>query len=132
MDRNCDTYSCPTSDSTSVVTSNGLTVIVPVGASSSANADVSEVVETITSTTTLAGAAAAAKNDNCANGWFLCDTTLGGGCCPSGYVCGASCTASSGSNVAKETPSSHAVRAAMLGWGFLVLGVVTGARMILL
>ena len=29
----------------------------------------------------------------CAAGWFSCGSSGGGGCCPSGYSCGASCTA---------------------------------------
>ena len=29
----------------------------------------------------------------CAQGWFNCGSGGGGGCCPSGYSCGTSCTA---------------------------------------
>ena len=29
----------------------------------------------------------------CAAGWFSCAAGQGGGCCPSGYACGTSCTA---------------------------------------
>ena len=29
----------------------------------------------------------------CAGGWFSCGSSGGGGCCPSGYSCGTSCTA---------------------------------------
>ena len=29
----------------------------------------------------------------CAGGWFACGSAGGGGCCPSGYSCGTSCTA---------------------------------------
>lgn len=29
----------------------------------------------------------------CARGWFDCGEDGGGGCCPSGYACGESCTA---------------------------------------
>lgn len=46
----------------------------------------------------------------CASGWFGCDESMGGGCCPAGFACGsASCTAcTEGSvtatgTVAKET-----------------------------
>ena len=31
--------------------------------------------------------------DGCALGWFRCDGGGGGGCCPSGFACGESCTA---------------------------------------
>lgn len=36
---------------------------------------------------------AALGEGGCAQGWFSCESGQGGGCCPSGYACGTSCTA---------------------------------------
>jgi hypothetical protein len=118
--RNCDTTSCPTSDSTSLV-SNGVTIGGLGGVAAS------------TSTTTVipdASSAASTQDGTCANGWFLCGQSDGGGCCPSDYVCGTSCTAtvSGVSNQPKQQPSSaEAVRWA---WGFFVLALGTGVGMV--
>ncbi|KAK5031850.1 hypothetical protein LTS07_004471 [Exophiala sideris] len=87
--RNCDTTSCPASASTTVVSTDGVTVVAPTGSG-------------ITGlSTALTGA--------CAIGWSTCAAALGGGCCPSGYQCGVtSCaaTASGGAGTGKEAPSS--------------------------
>jgi hypothetical protein len=119
--RNCDTTSCPTSDSTDLV-SNGVTIGGAGG-----------VVAASTSTTTLdADASSTAGSNSCANGWFLCGDSDGGGCCPSDYVCGASCTAtvSGVSNQAKQEPSGAGV--VRWGWGFFVLAVGMGVGMMVL
>ncbi|THW12761.1 hypothetical protein D6D23_10028 [Aureobasidium pullulans] len=107
--RNCDTTSCPTSASTAVVTNSDLTVIAPSGATS------------------------AGLTGSCANGWFSCAARVGGGCCPSGYGCGTSCTAmaSGQSNVGKGAPS-EAAKARICGWVLLSLGIISGAGMIFL
>lgn len=107
--RDCDTTSCPTSASTTVATNTGLTVIAPSGSSS------------------------AALTGSCANGWFSCAPSVGGGCCPSGYECGVSCSAtvSGQSNVGKGAPS-EAVKARIGGWLLLGAGLVSGAGMVLL
>jgi hypothetical protein len=124
--RNCDTTSCPTSDSTALV-SNGVTIGGVGGVAAS------------TSTTTIdpnasstASAEANSAGGTCANGWSLCGQNDGGGCCPSDYVCGSSCTAtvSGVSNQAKQQPSgAGAVRWA---WGFFTLALGTGVGMVLL
>ena len=44
----------------------------------------------------------------CALGWFGCGMGGGGGCCPSGYVCGESCTAT-GVNVGGGTTGTAKV-----------------------
>lgn len=76
--RNCDTTSCPTTSSTTF-TSNGETIVVPVTTGSSHN------------------------TGKCARGWFSCADTAGGGCCPVGFACGTSCTATAAqTTVAKE------------------------------
>jgi hypothetical protein len=107
--RNCDTTSCPTSASTAVVTNSGLTVMAPIGASS------------------------AVPTGSCANGWFSCAASVGGGCCPSGYGCGTSCTAmaSGQSNVGKGAPS-EAANARACGWVLLGLGILSGSGMVFL
>lgn len=137
VDRNCDTYSCPSSESTSVITSNGLTIVAPAGASSASEYTSGAAgVITYTSTTTPGATATAAANDQdgCASGWSLCAASVGGGCCPSGFVCGPSCTAtiSGESNVGKEAPSSDATRPAIAGWSFLALGSIAGVAMVAL
>ena len=41
--------------------------------------------------------------NGCALGWFQCGSDGGGGCCPSGYACGESCTATGVNLGAGET-----------------------------
>ncbi|CAI7583933.1 unnamed protein product [Penicillium glandicola] len=79
--RNCDTTSCPTTSSTTII-SDGVTIVAPVA-----------------TTTGSSG------GNRCAQGWFHCADTVGGGCCPTGFACGSSCTATntaSAMTVAKE------------------------------
>ncbi|CAI7653003.1 unnamed protein product [Penicillium crustosum] len=79
--RDCDTTSCPTTSSTTII-SDGVTIVAPVA-----------------TTTQHSG------GNRCAQGWFHCADTVGGGCCPMGFACGASCTArdiSFGTTIAKE------------------------------
>ncbi|KAI9036153.1 putative GPI anchored protein [Aspergillus affinis] len=89
--RDCDMTSCPSTRSTTI-TSNDRTIVVP--------------VETTEATATSGG--------RCATGWFSCADTAGGGCCPSGYACGSSCTAQATATatgtVAKEEPTNAASR----------------------
>ncbi|OJJ49613.1 hypothetical protein ASPZODRAFT_156707 [Penicilliopsis zonata CBS 506.65] len=85
--RDCDTTSCPITSSSTIV-SDGVTVVVPV----------------TTSTNSGGGG-----SGSCASGWFSCADTVGGGCCPTGFVCGASCTATASTatgTVAKEQAGS--------------------------
>nr|XP_023907948.1 uncharacterized protein LOC112019664 [Quercus suber]POF16498.1 hypothetical protein CFP56_24016 [Quercus suber] len=112
--RNCDTTSCPSSDNTAIISSAGATVIVPA------------------TTATTTDVNAAATQGSCANGWGLCDASAGGGCCPSGFVCGTSCTATADgqSNTAKEAPSGASVLGA--AWSFMVLALGAGIGMIIL
>lgn len=102
--RNCETTSCPSVDSTTVV-SSGRTIV----------------------NTARPG------ESHCANGWFSCGADESGGCCPSGYLCGtASCTAtiSGQRNTGKMEPSSASV--VRWAWGLLVVGVLSGVGMVLL
>ncbi|KAF7586226.1 hypothetical protein BBP40_009224 [Aspergillus hancockii] len=86
--RDCDTTSCPETPSTTI-TSNDRTIVVP--------------VET---------EAPPATTGRCASGWFSCADTAGGGCCPTGFACGPSCTAvttaTATGTVAKEQPTNSA------------------------
>lgn len=71
--RDCATSSCPTTASTRVVVSNGITIIAPSGASFATTA--------------------AIQGGTCPSGWYSCAASLGGNCCLNGYSCGAQCTA---------------------------------------
>ncbi|BAE60984.1 unnamed protein product [Aspergillus oryzae RIB40] len=86
--RDCDTSSCPQTPSTTITT-NDRTIVVP--------------AET---------EAPPATTGRCASGWFRCADTAGGGCCPTGFACGSSCTAqetaTATGTVAKEQPTNSA------------------------
>ena len=105
VDRNCDTTSCPPQDTTTVIQGTDATV---------------------EAATTGAG--------SCANGWQLCPSGSGGGCCPSGYSCGQqSCSASGQENTAKQAPNAGSkydgvVLASI--WG--VFGLICGVGMLVL
>lgn len=91
--RDCGSTSCPASASTTLVDSNGITIVAPTGSGITAPASL------------LTG--------SCAQGWATCAPSVGGGCCPSGYACEtATCAAvSGGSDVGKLAPESGASRA---------------------
>ncbi|KAJ6130919.1 hypothetical protein N7512_003699 [Penicillium capsulatum] len=98
--RDCDTTSCPTTSSTTL-TSNGVAVVVPVTADGDSP-----------------------PPGRCAKGWFPCADTAGGGCCPTEYACGSSCTATAArTTVAKEqaTTNSAARRNQGAVWGIGLL-----------
>ncbi|KAJ5926409.1 hypothetical protein N7516_008182 [Penicillium verrucosum] len=107
--RDCDTTSCPITSSTTII-SDGVTIVVPVA-----------------TTTQYPG------GNRCAQGWFHCADTVGGGCCPMGFACGASCTARDiafGTTIAKEQATAtrgagvmHRVNKMMLG---MMLGMGVG------
>lgn len=106
VDRNCDTTSCPASETTAVVTGNGVSV----------------------------GVAGPATGGSCASGWMSCAASVGGGCCPTGYSCGASCiaTVSGAGDTSKIAPESSAVMERVLKVGFLGLAVLAGLGMVVL
>lgn len=72
--RDCSLTSCPTSATTTVVDTNGVVIVAPTGSG-------------------IGPAGEALGTGNCADGWFTCAASDGGGCCLSGYACGQSCTA---------------------------------------
>ena len=90
--RDCAKTNCPAVASTTLVSGSGITIVAPTGNG--------------ISTANLATGA-------CANGWQTCAASNGGGCCPGGYACGASCTGTAsgigGSVTGKEAPQSNAV-----------------------
>lgn len=107
--RDCQTTSCPTTASTTII-SSGVTVVVP--------------ASDVTAATITTG--------TCAGGWSLCPTDAGptAGCCPTGYSCGtASCLLATGSataSVAKELPGSGAARKGGLGWTMAMIPGLLG------
>ncbi|KAF2223607.1 hypothetical protein BDZ85DRAFT_261887 [Elsinoe ampelina] len=108
--RDCASTSCPVGSSTTVVGNGDRTIVAP------------------------AGATTAALVGNCQSGWATCAASVGGGCCPSGFVCGAAdctATASGQANVGKEAPNT-ATRLAGLEWTIFILAVVSGVGMVLL
>ncbi|KAI1327261.1 hypothetical protein F5Y16DRAFT_372492 [Xylariaceae sp. FL0255] len=111
--RDCSTTSCPPIASTTIVETDGMTIVVPASDAAS-----------YTATSTVG---------SCATGWFLCGTGAAAGtvagCCPSGYVCGtASCTLSAATatvTVQKELPGLG-VRVGGESAGRLIWGVLLG------
>ena len=112
--RDCQTSSCPTTASSSLITTDGVTIVVPVGggtASTASAAASSAGTGPITSTATTTSAA---QTGTCATGWSSCPASLSGGCCPSGFTCGTSnCQSASAANgspsdVGKIAPSAAA------------------------
>lgn len=93
--RDCAATSCPTSVLTTLVDGSVATIVATATSGLSANLVPTGV---------------------CATGWSSCPASQMGGCCPSGYICGMSCTATatvSGSlapNVAKLPPQNGASR----------------------
>ncbi len=106
--RDCAPTSCPTNPTTTLIDANSVTIIATISSGLSAN-------------TILTGA--------CATGWSTCAASNGGGCCPTGYACGSSCTATAtasglqASQVGKLAPN-EAVRGAGKGRGLLGTGTV--------
>lgn len=106
--RDCDTTSCPAKVS-STITSDGRTIVVP--------------AQTTTATS---------GTGRCASGWFSCADTVGGGCCPTGYACGSSCTAvatvSASGTLAKSQQengaSRRSIRAIWAIWAIGALGTM--------
>ncbi|KAK1754805.1 hypothetical protein QBC47DRAFT_403214 [Echria macrotheca] len=114
--RDCHTTSCPPVAMTTIVTANGVTVVVP-----------------------ASGVPAAATTGQCAGGWFLCGREAGPvpGCCPEGYSCGtASCSVVTGgatATVAKELPGGASLGRGMgVGWRGFVWGMVGWLVVVLL
>lgn len=144
--RNCDTTSCPASATNEVVISSGVTIEVPVttgstaggvGGAVSGRTTVTESANRATSTRTTTvgtGGAATGAQGSCPTSWYSCGADVGGGCCPTGYVCGSTCSASAitdgPGSVNKVAPASQAVR--LDGWAerMTILMVAVGVVML--
>ncbi len=110
--RDCAPTSCPTSALTTLIDNNSVKVIATTSNGLTANR-------------ILTGA--------CATGWSSCAATNGGGCCPTGYACGSSCTATAtvsglqASEVGKLAPNK-AVREGSRG--VMLLGAGTAVMVL--
>ncbi|KIW31328.1 uncharacterized protein PV07_02985 [Cladophialophora immunda] len=112
--RDCDSTSCPALPSTTLVSGSTLTIVAPTGSGITAPG------------TQVTG--------DCAHGWSTCAPSVGGGCCPSGYVCGAtSCSVPAGvtgggNGVGKEAPNVAAGKGERLWsgalWSFMGIWLV--------
>lgn len=74
MGRDCALTSCPVPPSTTIANTNGVVILGPAGSG-------------------VGSTGSALSAGGCAQGWYHCAEGDGGGCCPSGYACGESCTA---------------------------------------
>ncbi|KAL4879474.1 hypothetical protein BJY04DRAFT_193507 [Aspergillus karnatakaensis] len=112
--RDCDTTSCPAIPSTTIV-SNDNTIVIPEPTSTAESNEEEESGD---------------GPRQCATGWFRCADTVGGGCCPTGYACGSSCTAvpaaSTTGTVAKEAPTIESgIEKVRSGLGVMYAGFMT-------
>ncbi|KAF2127156.1 hypothetical protein P153DRAFT_60659 [Dothidotthia symphoricarpi CBS 119687] len=83
--RDCQTTGSCAKPTETVLASNGVTVLVP------------------------SGATAAAEGGSCPSSWYSCAAAQGGNCCPNGYACGDQCTATASGQSGvqnKVTPSA--------------------------
>lgn len=113
--RDCQTTgSCnlPTPSST-VVNSNGVTIVAPSGGSFATTAP--------------------AQGGSCPSAWYSCPADRGGNCCPEGYSCGEQCTATAGTGVSgKVSPSEATIPSVGLLMGFFCGAFSIGIAMIVL
>ncbi|KAF2721500.1 hypothetical protein K431DRAFT_284879 [Polychaeton citri CBS 116435] len=109
--RNCETSSCPSTESTQIVSDP--TVVVPASTGS--------------------GNQVTGAQNSCANGWYSCAADVNGGCCPSGFACGTATCEASASGVQdrpKQPPSAASATAVV--WTLLLSGIGMGVAMIVL
>lgn len=101
--------------STTVIATNGVTVVAPSGAAVATDG--------------------AAQGGSCPSAWFSCPASQGGNCCPNGYACGEQCaaTASGVSSVeAKVAPSTASFVPQWSVWGMVMAATAIGFTMIAL
>ena len=105
LGRDCAPTTCPGSATTTLIDDNSVTVIAP---------------------TSSGLGAYSILTGECATGWSSCAASDGGGCCPTGYVCGSSCTATAtasglqATEVGKLAPNAAVSES---GRGVMVFGV---------
>jgi progranulin len=113
LGRDCAPTSCPTSATTALIDNDSVTVIVTTSSGLTANS-------------ILTGA--------CATGWSSCAASDGGGCCPTGYQCGSSCTTTAevsglqASEIGKLAPNGGVCGSAR---GVLVFGICTSVMVLI-
>ncbi|KAF3007698.1 hypothetical protein E8E13_009428 [Curvularia kusanoi] len=114
--RDCQTTgSCIIPPSTTVLATNGVTIVAPTGAS--------------------VATPGPAQGGSCPSAWFSCPAEQGGNCCPNGYACGEQCTATASgvsSIEAKVTPSVASFVPQWSVWGMLMAAGAIGAAMVAL
>ncbi|KAI9776448.1 MAG: hypothetical protein M1839_009559 [Geoglossum umbratile] len=115
--RDCGFTDCPAIGGSTVVNTNGITIVA--GNSYGSNG---------VATAAVTSSSPNNRPGSCASGWYSCDASLSGGCCPSGFGCSvASCVASTGAttSVGKIAPSGAVELRPGFGWmvGVVVLGV---------
>lgn len=105
--RDCNLTSCPASASTTVANTNGVVIVAPTGSG-------------------IGSGGMPLGTGSCAQGWLTCAADNGGGCCPSGYVCGQSCTATATGagattpSIAGKIATGAAIRLGKRKWGAAV------------
>lgn len=92
--RDCALTSCPSPATTTVANTNGVVILGLEGSG------------TVTSASSAQGTTG---KGSCAQGWYECAASDGGKCCPSGYACGQSCTATA-SEITATATGTAAVR----------------------
>ena len=111
-DRACNTYSCPPTSSSTIV-SGQATIVVPVGSA----------------------ATVATPTGPCAGGWSTCPASVGGNCCLSGWECGtASCTSVSASEtdiIQKASPQKSAAGNVVVRGSVVITGAVLSIAFVL-
>ena len=112
LGRDCAPTSCPASATTTLIDDNSVTVIATTSSGLFANS-------------ILTGA--------CATGWSSCAASDGGGCCPTGYVCGNSCTAAAtASGLEASQIGKLAPNGAVRGAGRGVMGLATSMPLVVI
>ena len=114
--RDCNPTSCPPPANTNVIVSNGITIIAPSGATAA--------TRSATTTASLIGG----DRGNCAKGWYTCGSNDGGGCCPSGFACGTSCTAlpgASGTGLVQKVNGAGRIAGLSDKWCLLLVAFAT-------
>jgi len=117
--RDCGFTDCPAMGGSTVVNTNGITIVAGISYGSNTAAGVVTAVATNSPNS---------QPRSCASGWYSCAASLSGGCCPSGFGCSVTnCVATNGAteSVGKTAPSSAVELKPSFGWmvGAVVLAV---------
>ena len=114
--RDCQTDATCVQPTQTIVSSHGVVIIGPSGASFATTA--------------------APQRGSCPSSWYSCAASRGGNCCPNGYECGEQCTATASgqSGVAqKVAPSSASLSLSGYSlFGILIAACMPGIAMVML